>query len=172
MEATLQLQFLLWVNYLFPEHGFQGMCSSGSAVVAHGLSCSEACVMLPDQGLNSLSPALAGRFFTIKPPGKPRPLAFNSKWDGSVQGSEQGTHRPDIGFTRSSWNHCYQACAGDKMHVTNPARLLSSIEKYTALPLASTFSSVKWEDKTRWCLVIFLSPIFLFSDSKTIVQRL
>ena len=58
----------------------------------HGLSYSEARGMLPDQGLNSLSPASAGRFFTTKPPGKPRPLAFNSKWDESIQRSEQGTH--------------------------------------------------------------------------------
>ena len=39
-------------------------------VVMHGLSCSMACGIFPDQGLN-VSPALAGRFFTPEPPGKP-----------------------------------------------------------------------------------------------------
>ena len=40
-------------------------------VVECGLSCSTACGIFPDQGLNSVSPALAGRFFTTKLPGKP-----------------------------------------------------------------------------------------------------
>ena len=41
----------------------------GSIVVAHKLSCSMACGIFPDQGSNA--PALAGRFFTTEPPGKP-----------------------------------------------------------------------------------------------------
>ena len=41
--------------------------------MAHGLSCSVACEMwvLPSPGIASMSPALAGNFFTIEPPGKP-----------------------------------------------------------------------------------------------------
>ena len=38
----------------------------GSVVVAHGLSCSAACGIFPDQGSN---PALAGGFLTTAPPG-------------------------------------------------------------------------------------------------------
>ena len=42
----------------FSSFGFQ-VPSAGSVVVAHRLSCSAACEIFPDQGLN-LSPALAG----------------------------------------------------------------------------------------------------------------
>ena len=30
----------------------RGLCGAGSVVVAHGLSCSAACGIFPDQGLN------------------------------------------------------------------------------------------------------------------------
>ena len=43
--------------------------------MAHGLSCSAACGIFPDQGLNQ-SPALAGGFFTTEPPGKPLNILF------------------------------------------------------------------------------------------------
>ena len=49
----------------FSSFGFPG-----SIVSVHRLSCSEACVIFLDQGLNPMSPALAGGFFTIEPPGK------------------------------------------------------------------------------------------------------
>ena len=45
----------------------------GSVVVAHGLSYSEARMQdLPGPGIKLVSPALAGRFFTTEPPGKPQ----------------------------------------------------------------------------------------------------
>ena len=42
-------------------------------VVAHGLNCSAARGIFPDQGWNPMSPALAGGFFTLytESPGKP-----------------------------------------------------------------------------------------------------
>ena len=40
--------------------------------MAHGLSCSAACGIFPDQGSNPVSPALAGGFLTTVPPGKPQ----------------------------------------------------------------------------------------------------
>ena len=43
----------------------------GSVVVAHRPSCSAACGIFPDQGSNPFTPALAGRFSTTVPPGKP-----------------------------------------------------------------------------------------------------
>ena len=46
-----------------------GSRRTGSVVVAHGLSCSTACGIFPD-GIEPLSPALAGRFLTTAPPGK------------------------------------------------------------------------------------------------------
>ena len=50
--------------------------------MGHGLSCSTAYGMFPDQGSN-LSPAMAGRFFAPEPPGKPRGKVFRqSEGDG------------------------------------------------------------------------------------------
>ena len=40
-----------------------------SVVVAHGLSCTLACGIFPDQG-QIQSPALVGRFLSTMPPGK------------------------------------------------------------------------------------------------------
>ena len=40
--------------------------------VAHGPSCSAAWGTFPDQGSEPVSPALAGRFSTTVPPGKPK----------------------------------------------------------------------------------------------------
>ena len=62
-----------------------GSRRSGSVVVAHGPSCSGACGILPEPGLEPVSPALAGRFSTTAPPGKPLPELFwcdhfNSFW--------------------------------------------------------------------------------------------
>ena len=48
-----------------------GSRRAGSAIVAHGPSRSAACGIFPDQGSNPCPPALAGRFSTTAPPGKP-----------------------------------------------------------------------------------------------------
>ena len=53
-----------------------GSRSAGSVIVAHGLSCSAACGILPGQGSNPFSPASAGRFSTTAPPGKPSIFSF------------------------------------------------------------------------------------------------
>ena len=49
------------------EHRLQ---SSGSAVVAYGLSCSVAYGLFQEPGIKLVFPALAGGFFTTEPPGK------------------------------------------------------------------------------------------------------
>ena len=59
-----QLQYRDSVNV---AHGPQ---STGSTVVAHGLSCSEACGIFLDQRSNPWSPAMVGRFLCSIPPGK------------------------------------------------------------------------------------------------------
>ena len=52
--------------------------SSGSIVVVHGLSRSAACGIFLDQiFIEPVSPALAGRFFSTGPPGKPSVGKFN-----------------------------------------------------------------------------------------------
>ena len=62
---------------LVAEHGLCGARASVPAVLEHGpsscgtwLSCSEVCGYLPGSGIESVSPALAGGFFTTEPPGK------------------------------------------------------------------------------------------------------
>ena len=58
-----------------------GLSRAGSVVVAHGLSCSAACGIFLDQGLNPRSPVLAGRFFSTGPPGESSSLStFLSQW--------------------------------------------------------------------------------------------
>ena len=56
----------LWV----PGSRAQVIKELWSWALEHRLSCSTARGIFPDRGLN-LSPALAGGFFTTKPPGKP-----------------------------------------------------------------------------------------------------
>ena len=51
-----------------------GSRRAGSVVVAHGPSCSVACGIFPHQGSEPVSSALAGRFSTTAPPGKPLDL--------------------------------------------------------------------------------------------------
>ena len=47
------------------------MSSRASGVVAHRLSCPATCgILVPGSGIEPVSPALAGRFLTIGPPGK------------------------------------------------------------------------------------------------------
>ena len=70
---------LRWL--LVSEHGLQSrrlqqLWHAGSVVVAHGLSCSAACGIFPDQGLNPC-PALAGGFLTTAPPGKSTQYSLN-----------------------------------------------------------------------------------------------
>ena len=48
-----------------------GSRCAGSVAVAQGPSCSAACGDLPRPGPEPVSPALAGRFSTTAPPGKP-----------------------------------------------------------------------------------------------------
>ena len=42
--------------------------STGSIVMIPGPSCSMACGIIPDQGLNPMSPTLAGEFFRAEQP--------------------------------------------------------------------------------------------------------
>ena len=53
-----------------------GSRRAGSAIVAHGPSCSATCGNLPRPGLEPVSAALAGRLSTTVPPGNPLYVAF------------------------------------------------------------------------------------------------
>ena len=65
-----------------------------SVVVAHGLSCPLACGILvsgPGSGIKPMSPALEGRFSTMRPPGK-YPL-FSFEWtDRDIEETQQYTY--------------------------------------------------------------------------------
>ena len=64
---SLSRPLLLWST---------GSRRTGSAIAAHGPSCSTACGIFPDQGSEPVSPALAGRLSTTAPPGKPQTVSF------------------------------------------------------------------------------------------------
>ena len=51
--------------------GLQWLWHTGLGVAAHGLSCSGACGIFPNQGFEAKSPTQAGGFFTAEPLGKP-----------------------------------------------------------------------------------------------------
>ena len=57
--------------------GGQAPGAQASVVVVHGLSCSVACGIFPDQGSNPCPPALAGGSVSTVPPGKSLSFAFN-----------------------------------------------------------------------------------------------
>ena len=61
--ADFSLRWLLLLRSM-------GSRRAGSVVVAHGLSCSAACGIFPDQGLNLCPPHWQARFLTTAPPGK------------------------------------------------------------------------------------------------------
>ena len=48
----------------------QAQVQQAGSVAAHRFSCPSACGIIPDQGLNPWSPALAGGFLTAGSPGK------------------------------------------------------------------------------------------------------
>ena len=79
------------VASLVAKHGFKGLGlqqlwhadsaaaaprlqSTGSIVVVSGPQCSAVCGNPPWSGIEPVSPALAGRFFTTEPPGKSKVL--------------------------------------------------------------------------------------------------
>ena len=66
LEHSFQLQELLHVGSVV---AVPGLYSTGSIVVVHGLSCFKGC------GIEPVSPALAGRFLTTEPPGKPMTIS-------------------------------------------------------------------------------------------------
>ena len=66
LELSFQLQELPHVGSVV---AVPGLYSTGSIVVVHGLSCFKGC------GIEPVSPALAGRFLTTEPPGKPMTIS-------------------------------------------------------------------------------------------------
>ena len=69
-EHRLQGMWLQWLRHVGSVFAVPGLQSVDS-LVAHGLCCSTACGIFLDQGMEPLSPALAGGFFTTEPPGQP-----------------------------------------------------------------------------------------------------
>ena len=56
--------------------GAPALGARASAAVAHGLSCSEACGMLPEPGIEPAFPLWAGRFLSTVPLGRSPSSAF------------------------------------------------------------------------------------------------
>ena len=60
---------------------------------------------LPDSGIEPASPALAGRFFTTEPPGKPNVLISVSKRERKKKNRQEITDLSDAAF------HFFVVCA-------------------------------------------------------------
>ena len=66
-------------------------CSKWTLVVARGLSCSKACgILVPQPGIEVMSPVLQGRFLTTEPPGK--------SWKGCLSSEARGWAEVDCDF--------------------------------------------------------------------------
>ena len=74
-SSLVALHRLLIVVASLGEHRLWG---TGSIVVAHGLKMLQGTWDLPRSGMETVSPALAGKFFTTEPPGKSLPCYFNT----------------------------------------------------------------------------------------------
>ena len=84
-----------------------------SVVAAHRLSCSEACGIFPEPGIEPMSPALPGRFLTTRPPGKPL-IFFLFFWQHGSQLTVPRSHKwllslSDILFTARKRNSLKEA---------------------------------------------------------------
>ena len=81
--ASVIAQHGLWGTWAL-EVAVPGLQSTGSILVVHGLRCSVACGIFPDQGSNPCLLHLVGWFFITEPPGKPwRLFKWWSKTDYS-----------------------------------------------------------------------------------------
>ena len=61
--------------------------SIGLIIVVQGLSCSEACGIFPEPGIEPVYLALAGGFFTTEPPRKPKKLNLKNSFIRNFPGS-------------------------------------------------------------------------------------
>ena len=107
MEATLLAQASHVEASLSAECRFRGLGASivvaiGSVVVAHGLSSSIAC------GNKSVSPALADRCLTTRPPGKSCSLPLRP-----MEGHQLLTCKPGSNF-HHPWVQHNDPCLGEK----------------------------------------------------------
>ena len=70
LVRALALRWLLLLQSM--GSGLAGLrsCSTGLVVAAHGLRCSVACGILPRPSIEAMSPTLACKFLTTRPPGK------------------------------------------------------------------------------------------------------
>ena len=82
VEFWLLIAVASLVEHSLQAHGLQKLWCVDSVVVAHGLQSTGSVVVaraqllggmwdIPGSGIQPVSPALAGIFFTIEPPGKP-----------------------------------------------------------------------------------------------------
>ena len=124
----------------------------GSVVAAHGLSCTAACgILVPRPGIEPVSPALEGGFFTTAPPGKSQvviliflcpspktglrlwllyPQAFTKQKLKQSKRKKRAcmllTQKPNsLGF-RYSWYSCTGTPLGSHIHVAFSSRFLRS----------------------------------------------
>ena len=78
--------------------------SAGSVVVAHGLSCSAACGIFPDQGMNPCPPHWQADSQPLRHQGNPIWLIVGTSWDFCYFGQEDtnGYMPADSGMSKSA----------------------------------------------------------------------
>ena len=94
-----------------------GSRCAGSVIVAHGPTLLRGMWDLPRPGLEPVSPALAGRFSTSAPPGKPKSHCFKMKLktsDGHLNDRNEVTkilflHITVTGLSLFIWICCFSA---------------------------------------------------------------
>ena len=82
ISTLFWLLFLFFLFFLFIFFFFftaLGLCCSHQAFsTAHSFTCPEACgILVPQPGIEVMSPALKGSFLTTEPPGKSLMLAYS-----------------------------------------------------------------------------------------------
>ena len=67
ITRSVRFYLFIWLRGSLLQHAGSSLWHTDSLVVVHGLSCSEACGIFPDQGSNLHSAVLQGRFLTTGP---------------------------------------------------------------------------------------------------------
>ena len=93
--------------------------------MAHGLSCSAACGIFPDEGSNPVCPALAGGFLTTAPPGKSLQELELIQSTATLESLNTPPLPPSLepvvmAGTSLFWraSHCHEWSSLEKSHVT------------------------------------------------------
>ena len=112
---------------------------------------------LPDPGMEPRSPALAGRFFTLAPPGKPMPVYIPPKWNQGL--SPQNESRDS---KRYLYTHIHHSTIQNSPKGKQPKclskdewiflKMWNIMEYYSAFYKEGTFTVIQHDETWRHML--------------------